>query len=58
MPVFNIDALGVSRLLVEEIEKFRLCSYTEKSQRYVLLQDDFVIPREIQEAGLETCLPG
>ena len=52
--VFNIDVLGVSRLLVEEIEKFRLCSYTEKSQRYVLLQDDFVIPREIQEEGLET----
>jgi flavin-dependent thymidylate synthase len=50
--VFNIDVLGVSRLLVEEIEKFRLCSYTEKSQRYVLLQDDFVIPREILDAGL------
>jgi flavin-dependent thymidylate synthase len=50
--VFNIDVLGVSRLLVEEIEKFRLCSYTEKSQRYVLLQDDFVLPREIREAGL------
>ena len=50
--VFNLDVLGVSRLLVEEIEKFRLCSYTEKSQRYVLLQDDFVIPREIREAGL------
>jgi flavin-dependent thymidylate synthase len=51
--VFNIDVLGVSRLLVEEIEKFRLCSYTEKSQRYVLLQDDFVIPEEIRRAGLE-----
>jgi flavin-dependent thymidylate synthase len=50
--VFNIDVLGVSRLLVEEIEKFRLCSYTEKSQRYVLLQDDFIIPREIRDAGL------
>ena len=50
--VFNIDVLGVSRLLVEEIEKFRLCSYTEKSQRYVLLQDDFVVPREIRDAGL------
>ncbi len=50
--VFNIDVLGVSRLLVEEIEKFRLCSYTEKSQRYVLLQDDFVVPREIRKAGL------
>jgi flavin-dependent thymidylate synthase len=51
--VFNIDVIGVSRILVEEIEKFRLCSYTEKSQRYVLLKDDFVIPEEIQEAGLE-----
>lgn len=51
--VFNIDVIGVSRLLVEEIEKFRLCSYTEKSQRYVLLKDDFVIPEEIKEASLE-----
>ncbi|MBU2053894.1 MAG: FAD-dependent thymidylate synthase [Proteobacteria bacterium] len=51
--VFNLDVLGVSRLLVEEIEKFRLASYTEKSQRYVLLQDDFVIPAEIRQAGLE-----
>jgi flavin-dependent thymidylate synthase len=51
--VFNMDVLGVSRLLVEEIEKFRLCSYTEKSQRYVLLKDDFVIPEEIRQAGLE-----
>jgi len=51
--VFNIDVLGVSRLLVEEIEKFRLCSYTEKSQRYVRLKDDFVIPEEIRETSME-----
>jgi len=51
--VFNFDVLNVSRLLVEEIEKFRLASYTEKSQRYVLLQDDFVIPDEVRRAGLE-----
>lgn len=51
--VFNIDIIGVSRLLVEEIEKFRLCSYTEKSQRYVLFNDDFVVPEEVKEAGLE-----
>ena len=50
--VFNLDILGVSRLLVEDIEKFRLCSYTEKSQRYVLFKDDFVIPEEIKNAGL------
>ncbi len=51
--VFNIDILDVSRLAVEEIEKFRLCSYTEKSQRYIRLEDDFVLPREIRAAGLE-----
>lgn len=51
--VFNIDILGVSRLLVEEIEKSRLCSYTEKSQRYVLLDNDFVLPRELRGTGLE-----
>ncbi len=51
--VFNVDVLGVSRLLVEEIEKFRLCSYTEKSQRYVKLKDDFVIPEEIRGTPVE-----
>lgn len=51
--VFNIDVIGVSRLLVEEIEKFRLCSYTEKSQRYVLFDKDFVIPEEIKKVGLD-----
>lgn len=50
--VFNIDVIGVSRFLVEEIEKFRLCSYTEKSQRYVLFNKDFVIPEEIRQANL------
>jgi flavin-dependent thymidylate synthase len=56
--VFNIDIIGVSRLLVEEIEKFRLCSYTEKSQRYVLFKNDFVIPDEIRQAGLEDLFSG
>ena len=50
--VFNIDVIGVSRFLIEEIEKFRLCSYTEKSQRYVLFDNDYVIPEEIREANL------
>ncbi len=50
--VFNIDVIGVSRLLVEEIEKFRLCSFTEKSQRYVLFNKDFIIPEEIKQANL------
>lgn len=51
--IFNIDIIGVSRLIVEEIEKFRLCSYTEKSQRYIRLEDDFVVPLEVRSGGLE-----
>jgi len=50
--VFNFDIIGVSRLALEEIEKFRLCSYTEKSQRYVTLKDDFIVPEEIKKTGL------
>jgi flavin-dependent thymidylate synthase len=51
--VFNFDIIGASRLALEEIEKFRLCSYTEKSQRYIKLGNDFVIPAEVRRAGLE-----
>lgn len=51
--VFNFDIVGASRLALEEIEKFRLCSYTEKSQRYVKLKDDFVLPEEVKKAGLQ-----
>ncbi len=49
--VFNFDIIGISRRAVEELEKFRLCSYTEKSQRYVTLKGDFTVPREIERAG-------
>jgi flavin-dependent thymidylate synthase len=45
--VFNIDIIGISRLLVELIESHRLCSYTEKSQRYIKINDDFIVPDEI-----------
>jgi len=51
--VFNFDIMGVSRLAIEAIEHARLCSYTEKSQRYVRLGEDFVVPQEVVEAGLE-----
>ncbi|MFZ0390626.1 MAG: FAD-dependent thymidylate synthase [Calditrichia bacterium] len=44
---FNFDIIGVSRLAVEAIEHFRLASYTEKSQRYVLFEDDYLCPAEI-----------
>src|SRR5512136_2528797 len=51
--VFNFDVIGVSRLAIEEIERFRLMSFTEKSQRYITLGDDFVVPEEVRAAGLE-----
>jgi len=49
--VFNFDIIGASRLALEEIEKFRLCSYTEKSQRYIALKEDFVVPEEVKRSG-------
>jgi len=52
--VFNFDIIGVSRLAVEEIEKFRLCSYTEKSQRYIALEEDLFIPEEIKNSGKQS----
>ncbi|MFC1560065.1 FAD-dependent thymidylate synthase [Candidatus Margulisiibacteriota bacterium] len=48
--VFNFDILGISRLALEEMEHFRLAAYTEKSQRYITLKDDFVIPEEINSS--------
>ena len=50
--IFNFDIIGISRLAIEELEKFRLCSYTEKSQRYVTLKGDFVIPKELAKSSL------
>jgi flavin-dependent thymidylate synthase len=44
--VFNFDILGISRLAIEALEWHRLCSYTEKSQRYITLDDDWVMPPE------------
>ncbi|MFA4948414.1 MAG: FAD-dependent thymidylate synthase [Candidatus Krumholzibacteriia bacterium] len=51
--VVNLDLTGLSRLAVEELERFRLASYTEKSQRYIRLSRDVVVPPEIKEARLE-----
>ncbi len=51
--VFNLDILGISRYAMEELEKFRLCSYTEKSQRYITLDKDYLVPEEIKGSGFE-----
>ena len=47
---FNFDILQISRLALEELEARRIgAAYTEKSQRYITLQGDFVIPDEFSE---------
>ncbi|MCM8786871.1 MAG: FAD-dependent thymidylate synthase [Candidatus Omnitrophica bacterium] len=46
--VFNLDIIGVSRYAMEEVERFRLCSYTEKSQRYITLDKGFIVPQELE----------
>jgi len=48
--VFNFDIEGVSRLAIEHLEHTRLASYTERSQRYVLLGQDYLLPEEVVEA--------
>ncbi len=46
---FNFSLGGVSRALVDWIEKHRLASYTEKSMRYVQFKSDYVFPAEITD---------
>ncbi len=44
--VFNLDLIGISRYLSEFVEKFRLVAYTEKSQRYITINQDYMVPEE------------
>ncbi len=45
---FNFDVEEISRLALEWLEESRLCSFTEKSQRYVnFSQSGYVLPAEI-----------
>jgi flavin-dependent thymidylate synthase len=45
--VFNFDILDLSRLAAEEIQNFRLASFTEKSQRYIRLDEDLAVPPDL-----------
>lgn len=51
--VFNFDILDISRLGVEALEWHRLCSYTEKSQRYQELMGDYIVPKEFTGEALK-----
>lgn len=46
--VFNLDLIGISRHLTELVQRSRLASFTEKSQRYVLFEKDYLIPMELE----------
>jgi len=45
--VFNLDLIGISRALTELVQRSRIASYTEKSQRYVTFGKDYVVPAEL-----------
>ncbi len=51
--VFNLDIIGLSRLAVEEVQRARLASYTEKSQRYITLEGDYFTPEEFRGEPIE-----
>lgn len=50
--VFNFDITDVSRLAIESLETHRLASYTEKSQRYIRLDEEVVVAPEIVARGM------
>ncbi len=50
--VYNFDVLGISRLATEFVQNNRLCSFTEKSQRYIRFDEEVFIPLELKESPL------
>lgn len=48
--VFNLDLIGISRYLTETVQRSRIASFTEKSQRYVTFAKDYVIPAELNKS--------
>ncbi len=47
--VFNLDLIDISRLLTETVQRSRVASFTEKSQRYVTFSKDYVVPEELNK---------
>ncbi|RPH94029.1 FAD-dependent thymidylate synthase [candidate division KSB1 bacterium] len=50
---FNFDISGLSRLACEELQSHRLLSFTEKSQRYITLSSDYIVPPELAGSAWE-----
>lgn len=51
--VFNLDVTSASRLALEELEAHRLASYTEGSQRYISMTENYLIPDEILKIDMK-----
>ncbi len=51
--VFNFDIIDLSRLAIEILESYRLNAYTEKSQRYVSVDENYLIPEEIKQSPFQ-----
>ncbi|MDD4309968.1 MAG: FAD-dependent thymidylate synthase [Candidatus Cloacimonetes bacterium] len=47
--VFNLDIIDISRLLTDTVQRSRIASFTEKSQRYVTFGNSYVIPAELNK---------
>ncbi len=50
--VYNFDVLEISRLATEFVQNNRLCSFTEKSQRYIRFDEEVFVPLELKESPL------
>ncbi|MDY0151488.1 MAG: FAD-dependent thymidylate synthase [Candidatus Cloacimonas sp.] len=48
--VFNLDLIGISRHLTELVQRSRIASFTEKSQRYVTFGKDYIVPEELNKS--------
>lgn len=51
--VFNLEISNVSRLALEFLERHRLASYTEASQRFIWMGEEFIVPSEIKGTEFE-----
>ncbi|MBI5059265.1 FAD-dependent thymidylate synthase [candidate division KSB1 bacterium] len=49
---FNFDVSGISRLASEELQSHRLASFTEKSQRYITIGSEYVLPPEAVDSDV------
>lgn len=50
---FTFQVTGVSRVLLAQLTRHRLASFSVQSQRYCGVKPEFVVPKTIRDAGYE-----